>query len=191
MCENANTMMSALWLLIETVGSLLASACLLRAAAWWQQLSPRNPIMQFVIAVTDWLVKPLRRVLPASRRVDWASLAAALIISIVLGLLYSLLLLARPPVVGGVLLIALFWLGKWSIYLLIGLVLLQAVLSWVNPHAPMAPVIDHLTRPFLAPIRRVLPLIGGVDLSPLVAVLAGQVVLMVLESLLAAGLRLL
>ncbi len=183
-------MMSALWLLIETVGSLLATACVLRAVAWSQQLSPRNQLMQFVNAITDWIVKPLRRVLPPSRRVDWASLAAALIVSVLLALIYSMLMLARGPMFGGVLFIALFWLCKWTLYLLIGLVLLQAVLSWVNPQAPVAPVIDHLTRPFLAPIRRVMPLIGGVDLSPLVLIVAAQALLMLLESLLSAVLRL-
>lgn len=182
-------MMNALWLLLETAGSLLATACLLRAVAWWQQLSPRNPIMQFVIAVTDWIVKPLRRLLPGSRRVDWASLLAALVIAVVLALVYSMAMLGRGPMMGGVLFVALFWLCKWAIYLLIGLVLVQAILSWVNPQAPIAPVIDHLTRPFLAPIRRVVPLIGGVDLSPLVLIVGAQALLMVLESLLSTILR--
>lgn len=184
-------MMSALWLLIETVGSLLATACVLRAVAWSQSLSARNPLMQFVIAITDWIVKPLRRIVPASRRVDWASIAAALILSLVLAFFYSVLLLARSPMFGGVFFIALFWLCKWSVYLLIGLLLVQAVLSWVNPQAPIAPVIDLLTRPFLAPVRRFVPLIGGVDLSPLVLIVVAQALLMVLESLLSTVLRLL
>ncbi len=184
-------MMSALWLLIETVGSLLATACVLRAVAWSQNLSARNPLMQFVIAITDWIVKPLRRIVPASRRVDWASIAAALILALVLAFFYSVLLLARSPMFGGVFFIALFWLCKWTVYLLIGLLLLQAVLSWVNPHAPIAPVIDALTRPFLAPVRRFIPLIGGVDLSPLVLIVVAQALLMVLESMLSTVLRIL
>ncbi|HPU52997.1 MAG TPA: YggT family protein [Burkholderiaceae bacterium] len=183
--------MSALWLLIETVGSLLATACVLRAVAWSQNLSARNPLMQFVIAITDWIVKPLRRIVPASRRVDWASIAAALILALVLAFFYSVLLLARSPMFGGVFFIALFWLCKWTVYLLIGLLLLQAVLSWVNPHAPIAPVIDALTRPFLAPVRRFIPLIGGVDLSPLVLIVVAQALLMVLESMLSTVLRIL
>jgi YggT family protein len=182
-------MVNALWLLLETAGSLLATACVLRAIAWWQQLSARNPIMQFVLAVTDWIVKPLQRVLPASRRVHWASLAAGLLLALGLSFIYSTLMLARGPMPGGVILVGLFWLGKWTIYLVIGLVLLQAVLSWVNPHAPMAPVVDHLTRGFLGPIRRVVPLIGGVDLSPLLLVVAAQALLMLLESALASLLR--
>ena len=144
-----------------------------------------------MIAITDWIVKPLRRVVPASRKVDWASIAAALILSLVLAFFYSVLLLARSPMFGGVFFIALFWLCKWSVYLLIGLLLVQAVLSWVNPQAPIAPIIDLLTRPFLAPVRRFVPLIGGVDLSPLVLIVVAQALLMVLESLLSTVLRLL
>lgn len=182
-------MTNVIWMLIETVGSLLASACVLRAIAWSQQLSARNPVMHFVIAVTDWIVKPLRRLIPTSRTRDLASLLAAFLIALILALAYSTLLLARGPVLGSVVLVAIFWLCKWSIYLLIALVLLQAILSWVNPDAPIAPVIDLLTRPFLGPIRRVVPLVGGVDLSPLVLVLAAQALLMLLESLLATALR--
>jgi YggT family protein len=59
---------------------------------------------------------------------------------------------------------------------------LLAVLSWVNPHAPIAPTVDALTQPFLSPIRRVVPLIGGVDLSPLVLILLLQVLLTMLKS---------
>ena len=183
-------MKSAFWLLLETLGSLLATACLLRAFAWWQKLSSRNPIMPFVFAVTDWIVKPLRRIVPASRRVDWASLVAALLLAIALASVYSLLMRARSPLQLGVLFFAIFWLCKWAVYLLIGVVLLQAVLSWVNPQAPMAPALEQLSRPFLAPIRRFIPLLGGVDLSPLLLILLAQVLLSLLEALLAFALHL-
>ncbi|MCL4748011.1 MAG: YggT family protein [Burkholderiaceae bacterium] len=177
-------MIRALWFLVETLASLLATACLLRALAWRLQLSARNPISQFLIAVTDWLVKPLRRALPASRTTDWGSLVAALLISVVLALAWTLVFArGRPPAFGGVLLLAGFWLVKWSMYMLMGLVILHAVLSWVNPHAPVAPVLDQLTRPFLAPLRRVIPLVGGVDLSPLVVIILAQVALTGIESL--------
>lgn len=176
-------MSRALWLLIETVGSLLATVCILRALAWRGQLSARNPIMQFVIAVTDWLVKPLRKVLPASRTNDWASIVAALAVALVLAVVWSLLFShGRAPLFGGILLLAVFWVLKWSIYLVIGLVLIQALMSWVNPHAPLAPVVDQLTRPFLAPLRRIVPLVGGVDLSPLVLIVLAQVLLTLLET---------
>ena len=176
-------MSRTLWFLVETLASLLASACVLRAVAWKFQLSPRNPISQFVIAATDWIVKPIRRVMPVSRTTDWASIAAALLIAVVLSLLWTLVFAGgRAPAYGGVLLLAAFWVLKWSLYLLIALVIIHAILSWVNPHAPIAPALDQLTRPFLAPFRRVIPLVGGVDLSPLLLIVLAQVLLTGIES---------
>ena len=180
-------MNQALWLLLETLGSLLATACVLRAYMNWLGLGARTQIGQFVIAVTEWIVRPLRGVLPAARKgprsIDWASLAAALLLAIVLAILFVLIFgRGRTPAFGAVVLLALFWLVKWSLWLLTALVLLLAVLSWVNPHAPIAPTVDALTQPFLAPIRRVVPLIGGVDLSPLVLILLVQLLLTLLQS---------
>lgn len=176
-------MSRVLWFLIETLGSLLATACVLRAAAMRFQLPPRNPVSQFVIAITDWLVRPLRRVLPPSRGNDWASLGAALLIALLLGLAWALLFGRGEVAFAAIVPLALFWLVKWTIYLVMGLVLLHAVLSWVNPHAPVAPTIEQLTRPFLAPLRRFIPLVGGVDLSPLVLIVLGQVLLTLFEQL--------
>lgn len=176
-------MQTTLWFLLETVGSLLATACILRAYMTWLGVVARDPIGQFVIAVTDWLVKPLRRLVPARRGVDWASVLAAFVIALLLGILYFLVLAhARAPSFGLVTLLAVFWLLKWSLYLLTGVVLLQAILSWVNPHAPIAPVLNELTRPFLGPLRRIIPLVGGVDLSPLVLIIATQLLLTFIQS---------
>ena len=176
-------MQQALWLLLETLGSLLAIACLSRAYMNRVGIGSRNQIGQFILAVTDWLVRPLRRLIPAGRNLDWASIVAALLVSSVLALVFVSMFGARQvPSFGAVLLLSLFWLVKWSLWLLTVLVIVQAVLSWVNPYAPIAPTIDALTRPFLAPIRRVVPLIGGVDLSPLVLILGIQVVLTLIQS---------
>jgi len=180
-------MTQALWLLLETLGSLLATACVLRAYLNWLGLGARNQVGQFVIAVTEWIVRPLRGVLPAARKgprsVDWASLVAALVLATVLAIVYILIFgRGRTPAFGAVVLLAVFWLLKWTLWLLTAMVLLMAVLSWVNPHAPIAPTIDALTQPFLAPIRRIVPLVGGVDLSPLVLILLLQLVLTLLQS---------
>lgn len=185
------SMSHAFWLLLETLGSLLATACVLRAYMNWLGLGARDPLGQFIIAVTDWIVRPLRAVLPSPRRnvrsADWPSLLAALVLAVVLAVLFVVLMGAvRAPAFGVVVLLAVFWLVKWSLWLLTALVLLLAILSWVNPHAPIAPTIDALTRPFLAPVRRIVPLIGGVDLSPLVLILLAQLALTVLQSVMPA-----
>jgi YggT family protein len=70
-----------------------------------------------------------------------------------------------------------------SLYLLIFVIIIQVVISWVNPHAPLAPVFDALTRPFYAVFRRFVPAIGNVDLSPLFVLLVAQILLILLDSL--------
>ena len=180
-------MLQTLWFLVETVASLLAVACVLRGYMNWLGLGARDPIGQFLIAATDWLVRPLRRVLPRPRRFDWGSMVAGALVALVLALFYVLVFGGgRMPVLGIVLLLAAFWLVKWSLFLMMGLVLLGAILSWVNPYAPIRPTVDTLTRPVLDPVRRIVPLIGGVDLSPLVVLILAQVLISALQSALPA-----
>ena len=180
-------MSRALWMLIETAGSLLVTACMLRAYAQWAQVHPRNPLLQFLAAVTDWLVRPLRRVLPARRGLDWACIVAALGLALLLALLFAFMFAAPAaggvPNLGAVLVMAGVWVVRWSLYALLGLLVLQVVLSWVNPDAPMAPAVDQLVRPVLAPVRRVVPLVGNFDLSPLVVFVLIQVLLLMLDPL--------
>jgi YggT family protein len=183
-CENRPTM-NVLAFLAETVGSILVSACLLRAYAPWANVSARNPLMHFAIALTDWAVKPLRALVPATRRFDWAALAAAFLIA----LLLAAMVLFGPGLstaagLGSVLLFAVYWVVKWGLWALMALVILQAILSWVNPDAPIAPVIDQLTRPFLSPLRKVVPLVGNVDLSPLILIVVINLLLGLMPDLL-------
>ena len=170
-----------LWLLIETLGGLLAMACLLRAWAHRQHLNPRHPLVLFIQAITDWLVRPLQRVLRPTRTTDWASLVAAALFALLLAVVQPMLWTGRFPDLGQTLLRAAFWLARSGIYLAMGLVVVQAILSWVNPNAPMAPAIRQLSEPLLAPFRRRLPAIGGVDLSPLALFLLLQILLILID----------
>lgn len=175
--------MNALWLVIKTIGSLLAVACVLRAWAHRQHLSPHNPVAIFLAAITDWIVKPIRKVIAPTRNADWASVAAALVISLITAIAYTLILGgARTPAFGMVTLLAVLWLIEWTLQLLIAVLILQAILSWVNPQAPIAPALNQLTAPMLAPIRKAVPLVGGVDLSPMILMLAIYVLLELLQS---------
>lgn len=182
MCDNPPEMSQILWLLIETLGSLLAVACVLRAYAHRMHLNPRNPVSLFLAALTDWLVLPLRKLIAPNRTMDWASVLAALIISVLVSLIFFALAGgSRVPGPGAVALHAVAWLARSVVYLLMGLVILQAIMSWVNPYAPLAPAIRQLTQPLLAPIRKVVPPIGGVDLSPMVLIVVLQILLIVLD----------
>ncbi len=151
---------------------------------WMQALRApvRNPIAQFTIALTDFAVKPLRRVIPGLFNLDLASLLVAWIAEFILQVLLLLVLgyavVDNPGVLSVVLFLALVKLVRLSIYVFMGAIILQAVLSWVGSYHPVAPFFDALSRPFLKPIQRVIPTIGGVDISPVLALIAFQLILM-------------
>lgn len=175
--------------LLDVAGGLLTGACLLR---WYMQLQRvpfNNPVGQFVFALTDWLVLPLRRVVPQALGWDMASLVAALLLQLAQ---YVLLWLVLGAGDGWAWLhwLALFGLVRVAITSLIGLLLGYALLSWVQQsYSPLAAVVARLCEPVLRPLRRFIPLVGGVDLSPLAALVLLQVALMVLAHLQAAVLR--
>ena len=169
----------ALGYLIDVVFGLFTYALLLRFVMQLLRAPFRNPVGQAVIALTDWIVKPFRRVLPGFRGIDWASLVATYLFQVAWLLAYFLLFGTPFAWTGGgiayVLVAAIIALVKASLWLLIVVVLAQAILSWVAPDGPAAGLLNALTFPFLRPIRRVLPPIGGtLDLSPLVVIVVAQ-----------------
>ncbi|GAB4170045.1 MAG: YggT family protein [Rhodocyclaceae bacterium] len=174
-----------LLVVLDAVLGFFCAALLGRFYMQWVRVSFRNPIGQFVVAITDWIVVPLRRVLPGLFGLDLASLASAWAAQVLLVSL-GLWLRGRGMPEGAtalgltVLAAAAFETARIFIYLLIAVVIFAAVLSWVNPHAPVAPLFHALSRPFLEPLQRILPPIANIDLSPLVALLAFQVLLTLL-----------
>jgi YggT family protein len=175
----------AITFLLDAVISFFCTLFLLRFMMQAFRVSFAGPFGGFVVQLTNWAVKPLRRVIPGFAGLDWSTVFAALVLQFVLaGLLVGLsghLLNADA----GSLLLMIGWFAirgllRLAVYILIGGLILQAVLSWINPYSPLAAPAHQLTRPLLDPIRRFVPLISGIDLSPLVAVLLLQVVLMFL-----------
>lgn len=176
---------TALDFLFSTLLGLLTIAFLLRCYLQLTGAPYHNPLSQAVVALTNFAVKPLRRVIPAWGWLDTASLLLAFVTQL---LLYLLLLwlhdfpmrVAEASVLLAVPMLALLSLIKYSLYILLYAVIIQAILSWINPHTPLAPVLDSLTRPLLRPLRRVMPYTGGVDLTPIVVFIVIQLLLMLL-----------
>ncbi len=180
--------------LLETVFFLLIGAALLRAWMNWTRVNMRAQPGIFVMAVTDWLVKPLRRSLPArllKSPVDWASVIAAVVLALVYAMVWSLLfgvlmgvahwsLAQGAPAFLALLAFAVKMLVRVALQTMMILVIGFAILSWVQPGSPAYVLLGRLTEPLLAPLRRIVPSIGGIDLSALVLILILQVGLMVL-----------
>jgi YggT family protein len=174
-------------LLASTVCDLLSIALLARFALQAARASFRNPLGQFLLAATNWMVIPLRRIVPSAFGYDSASLLLAWLWQMIYvasaGILGSATLGLIAVSIPGVLIVGLFETLKLMVYLAMAVVLIAAIFSWVNPHAPMAEGVNQLARPMLRPFRRLVPPLGGIDLSPLVLLLVLQIVLIVLSSL--------
>lgn len=174
--------------LVDVAASFFVFLLLARFHFQWLRVPLRNPIGEFMIAVTNWVVLPARRVIPPLAGLDIATLLAALA-------LQAFALYLQGALAGGGLgsepgrmiallaVAAVFDLARFSLYILVFAVVVQAVLSWVNPYSPAQALFDAMTRPFLRPIRRVLPLLGNIDLSPLVLLVVLQIALIVLAHL--------
>ncbi len=173
----------ALRFIFDVVFGLLTYAFLLRFLMQWQRAPFRNPLSQAVVALTDWAVKPLRRVLPGFGGIDWSTLVLAYLAQYV-WLIATTLAIAGGPwsasAFGFLAVMAVLELVKTAIWVLIWIVIAQAVLSWVAPDGPFAGLLNALTFRFLSPIRRVVPPIGGaLDLSPLILIVILQLILIV------------
>ena len=173
-------------LLLEVAAGLLTGVCLLRLYMQLQRIpmSARsgNPMGPFMFALTDWLVLPLRRVLPAMGRWDTASLVAAYLTQMVLFGVQWLMLGGGAGWIS-VPVLALFGIARMTISALTGLVIVYAVLSWVQTQSQLSDLLERLVAPALTPIRKIVPLVGGVDLSPLVLLVLLQIAAIVLGAL--------
>lgn len=164
-------MLSILKLIVDAAATILGGVLLLRF--WMQAIRVRPPasVAQFTFTLSDWLVRPLRRIVPGVGGYDWASLIGAFLVVL---LATSVILIAG--VTGETMfLTALYRFFSWIIYGFIALLIIEAIFSWVNPHAPLAPFVRALNDPLLRPLRRVVPLVGGLDLSLLVALILLQI----------------
>jgi YggT family protein len=172
----------AIAFVVDALFSLFVLAALVR---FWMQAfraPARNPIAQFTMALTDWAVKPLRRLIPGLFNLDWASLIVAwgfeFLLQVILLLLAGGSPTENPAVLSVLLFLAFVKLIRLSIYVFMGALIIQVVLSWVNPYHPVAPFFNSLTNPFMKPVKRVIPPIGGVDISPVFVLIFFQLLLM-------------
>jgi YggT family protein len=164
--------LTILQLIVDTVAGVIGGVLLLR---FWMQVTRVRPpasIAQFTFTLTDWLVRPLRRILPGVGGYDWASLIGAFLVVLVA----STVLLLAGWSGQAVLLYALLRFLNWIIYGFMGLLIIEVIFSWINPHAPLAPFVHALNDPLLRPLRRMIPPVGGLDLSVLVALILLQIV---------------
>ena len=172
--------------LIDSISGFLVFLLLARFHFQWLRVSFRNQFGEFIIALTNWIVMPARRVIPGLAGFDLPTLLVAWVIqAATLAIIYMLkgydLFNAAGPAIAVLFGLALVDLLRFSVFILIFALIVQAVLSWTNPYSPVASIFDAMVRPFLRPIRRFVPPISNIDLSPLVLLVLLQVILIPLS----------
>ena len=179
---------NALIFLVNTVFGLFVVTLLLRFYLQWVRASHRNPLSLFLQALTDFMVRPARRAIPGLWGLDLATLILAWLVQLLeLAIVLQIQGSGFGPTVGAALLmvalLALVLLIKIFLYIIMVAVFAQVICSWFSLSGPMIPVLNSMTRPFLRPLRRYVPPVGRVDLSPLVLLIILYVLLIPLNHL--------
>jgi YggT family protein len=170
---------TALNFLLSTIFNLLTLLFLLRFFLQLFKAPVNNPLSYMVVSLTDFAVKPARRIVPSWGKIDLSTLILALVAQLLLQI--CLLWLRDLPIslVGNAIWTSLIGMSLIGVFrtvldVFFYAILLQVILSWVNPHSPIASALNSLTKPILAPIQRLLPTAGGMDFSPVVALILIQ-----------------
>ena len=177
-------MQSALIFILRTLFDLYVLVFVLSLLMQWSRVDTRKPFVQFILRVTNPLVMPLRRLLPPIGRLDSATLMALLGLQMLgTAVLVQVGCIGRPGVVP-ILLITVLGIVRLILTVYFWTIIIYAVLSWVSPggYNPGAALVSSLAEPLLRPVQRVIPLIGGIDLSPIFVLIALQELMMVLPT---------
>ncbi len=181
--------MRILLFLLDTLFFFLIGAALLRGWMNTRRLRMTQQPGLFVMAITDWIVRPMRKTLPRSwsqANTDWGSVLSALVLALAYSAIFHALFavqLQGLSSLGWTLtlpVVALMFVLRTVLQGLMLLTLAYAILSWVQPHSTLQASLSSLVEPVLRPIRRWVPLVGGVDLSVMILVVILQVGLILL-----------
>lgn len=167
--------------LVQTVFGIFILIVMLRFILQLLRADFYNPVSQFIVKATTPVLAPMRRVIPGMAGIDVA--AIVLMVGLKLVELYLRLALGgHSGALPGVLLLALAELASLGIDIFFYAIIIQVIISWVNPGAynPVTSLLHSITEPVLAPARRVIPPMGGLDLSPIAAIIALKLVQMLL-----------
>ena len=178
---------NALLFLVQTILGLLTLLFLLRFYFQLTRVSFQNQAAQMVVSLTNFAVKPMRRLMMMLRNLgitkfDLSTILLAYLTQLLLTIL-TLWLKDFPLLVAGnsiwstIMAVALIGVISMSVTIFLYAVLIQAILSWINPHTPIAPILNNLTYSILYFLRRFIPPAGNVDLSPLIFIIAAQLLL--------------
>lgn len=177
----SETLRTAFLFLINTLFDLYLFILIVRLVLVWTRANYFNPLVQFITKCTDFLVKPLRRIIPNAGRLESSSLLLLFLIAIIKYMLILLITYGMPNFVG-IIVLALGNLVKLTVDTFFYAILIQAIISWVQPYSTINAILSQLTAPILYPFQRLIPPIGGIDISPIPALIILQLLSIVIAN---------
>ena len=132
-----------------------------------------NPLSALIIKVTNPLLKPLRRTIPGYFGIDWASIISLFLVQAIEIILVALIITGGIPAFSGLTILTIAYLLRTILYIYLFIIIVQVIISWVNPNVynPITTIMYQISEPILKPIRQFIPSSGGLDFSPLVALI--------------------
>ncbi len=177
----SNYLNNPLAFLVQTLFSLYILAVMLRFLLQLVRADFYNPVSQFLVKITHPILRPMRRVIPSFRKFDTASVVLMLVLQAVSVLLVQWIYGAHPGI-GAVVVLSVAELISLALNVILVAIIIEVIVSWINPHGynPALALVYSITEPVLRPARNLLPAMGGFDFSPLVVLLAIQVIKMLI-----------
>ena len=165
--------------LVNTLFDIYLFILIVRVILGYVRSDYFNPITQFVVRMTDFIVKPLRRIIPNFHGVELSSVLLIILLELIKFLLISALTFGLPNI-GGLIILAFGDMLAMFIRVFIYAIILQAIISWVQPQSPINYTLYQFTSPIMRPFQRLIPPIGGFDISPIPAIIVLQLLIIIL-----------
>lgn len=187
----ANTFDTAGLFLVSTLFDLYLFVLALRLMLVWARADYYNPLSQFVIKLTQWIINPLRKIIPNVKNIELSTVIVFLLFEMIKFYLIFLLTQGMPKPLG-VLILSIADGLKTLLNIFFYAILAQAVLSWIHsPYSPIRNMLNQITYPLMRPFQRLIPPIAGMDISPIPVMIVLQLLIIILVTpLLGFGMRL-
>lgn len=167
--------------LISTLFDLYLMILVVRLILCWIRADYFNPITQFVVKLTNPIVIPLRKILPTRGNIEWATVVIILLVELIKFLLIITISVGMAKNPFGLLILCLADFLKLIINTFFYAILIQAILSWVQPgYSPISQLLSKISSPIMRPIQRIVPPVGGFDISPIPALILLQLLIIIL-----------
>ncbi len=183
----SDTLRNALIFLISTVFDIYLLVLVVRLILSWVNADYFNSLVQFIVKMTDFIVKPLRRYIPNWRHIEFSTVLLILVIEMLKFFIIGLLTFGMANALG-LIIMAFSDFVKLLLSAFFYAILFQAVLSWIQPSSPANRILVQFTGPILRPFQKICPSINGFDISPIPALIVLQLLIMVVATpLMAVG----